>query len=73
MGARRLKLTKKVASEGSDLVIGYGGDGTLNDVVNGVMNAGGKSLIGDIPGGTYNEWAGTVVLPDDLGQSSADS
>ncbi len=46
-------------------MIGYGGDGTLNDVVNGVMDAGGKSLIGDIPGGTYNEWAGVMGLPED--------
>jgi diacylglycerol kinase family enzyme len=45
-------------------VIGYGGDGTLNDVVNGVMAAGGKSLVGDIPGGTFNEWAGTISVPE---------
>ncbi len=64
-GGETLKLARKAAREGSGLVIGYGGDGTLNDVVNGVMDAGGKSLIGDIPGGTYNEWAGVMGLPED--------
>jgi YegS/Rv2252/BmrU family lipid kinase len=64
-GGETLKLARNAAREGCDLVIGYGGDGTLNDVVNGVMDAGGKSLIGDIPGGTYNEWAGAIGLPDD--------
>ena len=47
------------------MVISYGGDGTLKDVVNGVMDAGGKSLIGDIPGGTFNDWAGVMGLPED--------
>jgi len=64
-GGETLNLARKAAREGCGLVIGYGGDGTLNDVVNGVMNAGGKSLIGDIPGGTYNEWAGVMGLPED--------
>jgi YegS/Rv2252/BmrU family lipid kinase len=64
-GGETLKLARKAAREGCGLVIGYGGDGTLNDVVNGVMDAGGKSLIGDIPGGTYNEWARVMGLPED--------
>ncbi|HLI05008.1 MAG TPA: diacylglycerol kinase family protein [Ktedonobacteraceae bacterium] len=60
-----LKLAEKAAKDGHDLVIGYGGDGTLNAVVNGVMYAGGKSIIGDIPGGTFNEWASEVSIPQD--------
>ena len=64
-GGETLKLARKAAREGCGLVISYGGDGTLNDVVNGVMDAGGKSLIGDIPGGTFNEWAGVMGLPED--------
>lgn len=31
------KLARKAAEAGYDLVIGFGGDGTLNQVVNGVM------------------------------------
>jgi diacylglycerol kinase family enzyme len=60
-----LKLAEQAAKVGHDLVIGYGGDGTLNAVVNGVLYAGGKSLVGDIPGGTFNEWAGEVSIPRD--------
>ena len=62
-GGETMKLAWKAAKKGCDLILGYGGDGTLNSVVNGVMQAGGKSLIGDIPGGTYNEWAGAIGLP----------
>jgi YegS/Rv2252/BmrU family lipid kinase len=64
-GGETLKLARKAAREGCGMVISYGGDGTLNDVVNGVMDTGGKSLIGDIPGGTFNEWAGVMGLPED--------
>src|SRR3989440_4220261 len=63
-GGETFQLAKKAARQGYELVIGYGGDGTLNDVVNGVMSAQGKSLVGDIPGGTFNEWAGTISVPD---------
>ena len=60
-----LPLARQAAKDGHDLVIGYGGDGTLNAVVNGVLYAGGKSIIGDIPGGTFNEWAGETNIPRD--------
>ena len=63
-GGETFQLAQKAATQGYDLVIGYGGDGTLNDVVNGVMAAGGKCLVGDIPGGTFNEWAGTISVPE---------
>jgi len=53
-----LTLARQAAKDSHDLVIGYGGDGTLNAVVNGVLYARGKSIIGDLPGGTFNEWAG---------------
>src|SRR2546421_4570152 len=60
-----LPLAEQAAKDGHDLVIGYGGDGTLNAVVNGVLYAGGKSIIGDLPGGTFNEWAGEITIPRD--------
>lgn len=60
-----LKLAEQAAKDGHELVIGYGGDGTLNAVINGVMYAGGKSIVGDIPGGTFNEWASEITIPDD--------
>ena len=64
-GGETMKLAEQAAQDGYDLVISYGGDGTLNDVVNGVMYAGGKSVVGDLPGGTFNEWAGEIGLPHD--------
>src|SRR6478752_8031391 len=61
-----MQLAKEAAESGYDLVIGYGGDGTLNQVVNGVMAAKRRrSIVGLIPGGTANVWAHEIGLPDD--------
>lgn len=65
-GGHSVELANKGAEEGYDLVIGYGGDGTINNVVNGVMNAKGQhSTVGVIPGGTTNVWASEVGIPVD--------
>lgn len=47
------QLATEAPVSGYDLVIGYGGDGTLNQVINGVMAAKRRrSIVGVIPGGT---------------------
>lgn len=63
-GGHTLELATEAAGKHYDLVIAYGGDGTLNQVVNGVMNAKGqRSIVGIIPGGTANVWAGEIGVP----------
>ena len=64
-GGETVSLAEKAIAEEADLVVAYGGDGTLNQVVNGVLKAKGKSHIGLIPGGTANEWAGEMHIPQD--------
>jgi YegS/Rv2252/BmrU family lipid kinase len=65
-GGHTMVLATKAASQGYDLVIAYGGDGTLNQVVNGVMNGKKqKSIVGVLPGGTVNQWAAEVSVPPD--------
>jgi YegS/Rv2252/BmrU family lipid kinase len=65
-GGQAMDLAADAASAGSDLVIAYGGDGTLNQVVNGVLKTKKKQcIVGVIPGGTANVWAGEIQVPDD--------
>lgn len=65
-GGHTMELATTAAKEGYDVVIAYGGDGTLNQVVNGAMNGKSqKSLVGIIPGGTANVWATEVGFPAD--------
>ncbi len=64
-GGHAQELARKAAEHGDDLLIAYGGDGTLNQVVNGAMSAGYEGLVGVIPGGTANVWATEVGVPSD--------
>ena len=65
-GGHTMQLAKDAAEAGYDLVIAYGGDGTLNQVVNGVMSAKkSRSVVGIIPGGTANVWAHEIGIPED--------
>lgn len=65
-GSHAAALAQKGADAKHDLVIAYGGDGTLNQVVNGVMRAKThESIVGLIPGGTANVWAGEIGVPTD--------
>lgn len=65
-GGQTMELAAKAAEKGYDLIVGYGGDGTLNQVVNGVMNKKGQhNIVGLIPGGTANVWASEIGIPVD--------
>ncbi|GCF09384.1 diacylglycerol/lipid kinase family protein [Dictyobacter arantiisoli] len=65
-GKHVMAMAAQAAEEKKNLVIAYGGDGTLNQVVNGVMSVKGKRpTVGLIPGGTANVWAGEVGIPND--------
>src|SRR5437667_4729273 len=60
-GGHSMELATRAAEKNYDLVIAYGGDGTLNQVLNGVMiTRKHSSIIGVIPGGTANVWAAKI-------------
>ena len=49
-----------------DAVICYGGDGTLNEVVAGVLDSGTDRTVGYIPAGSTNDYAHSLKLPPDI-------
>ena len=50
-------------SEGYELIIACGGDGTINEVVNGIMNSTCKSKLAVLPSGTVNDFATYMEIP----------
>ena len=59
---------EKFAREASDfdLIVSAGGDGTLNEVVNGIALGGCKAALGVLPLGTGNDFARTLGVSNDL-------
>ena len=57
------RFAQDAAHRGVDLVISFGGDGTLNEVATGV--AGTDTALGVLPGGSTNVFARTIGLPND--------
>ena len=64
-----VELTRQAVLDGWPLIVAVGGDGTISEVVNGLMKAGGEGEVGTlgiIPLGTGNDLAYALDLPDDL-------
>ena len=55
------KLARNVAEAGARLIVVLGGDGTISEVVNGVL--GHKLSLGIVSVGTGNDFARTLHLP----------
>lgn len=63
------QLVKDFAA-GKDLVICCGGDGTLNETINGVMDLPRRIPIGYIPTGSTNDLASTLGIPRDVKEAT---
>jgi YegS/Rv2252/BmrU family lipid kinase len=63
-----MELAREAANRGYDLVVAVGGDGTVNEVVNGLMGPDGKAGadLGVIRAGTANDFARNLDLPRNL-------
>lgn len=66
------RFAREAAGDGVDLVIAGGGDGTVNDVVNGMYAAGpAMPKLGIIPLGTANDFARGLNIPETIAEALA--
>ncbi len=56
-----IRLARQAADEGYDVAVAVGGDGTINEVVNGLV--GSNTALGVIPAGTSNVYAVDIGIP----------
>src|SRR5437763_11177516 len=58
------ELCREAAREGYDVVVAFGGDGTVNEAANGL--AGYETPLTVLPGGSTNVWCRTLGIPNDV-------
>ena len=60
------KFARAAAAGGCELIVAAGGDGTLNEVVNGVAETKSQVRVGIVPLGTGNDFARSIGLPSNV-------
>jgi diacylglycerol kinase family enzyme len=58
------QICREAASEGYDVVVAFGGDGTVNEAANGLV--GSDTPLTALPGGSTNVWSRTLGIPRDV-------
>lgn len=63
---------KKLPENAYDLIVVCGGDGTLNEVITGIMESGKNFPLGYIPSGTLNEWSSGLNISRNIQDAAKD-
>lgn len=61
-----VNLAKKAAESGRRFIIACGGDGTINEIANGIIESGKDAELGVFPSGTGGDFRRTIGMPTEV-------
>src|SRR5690625_1365921 len=61
-----IKAAKYAVDRGYDVIVAAGGDGTINEVINGIAGEEKRPKLGIIPTGTTNDFARALFIPRNI-------
>ena len=64
-------LARRGAAQGRKFIIACGGDGTINEVANGIVESGADIEFGVLPSGTGGDFRRTLGIPNDTREAGA--
>jgi YegS/Rv2252/BmrU family lipid kinase len=65
-----VELARQAAEAGRKFIVACGGDGTINEVVNGIMLSGADAELGILPQGTGGDFRRTIGMPSTIRRAS---
>jgi len=60
------ELAAEAARQGTKLIVACGGDGTISEVANGIIESGEEAELGILPGGTGSDFRRTLRMPANI-------
>jgi YegS/Rv2252/BmrU family lipid kinase len=66
------QIALEAAKQGRKLIVACGGDGTINEIANGILESGEPAELGILPSGTGGDFRRTFHLSTDPAQAAAD-
>lgn len=67
-----IRLAKKAAQKGRAFIIACGGDGTINEVANGILESGKDTELGVLPSGTGGDFRRTLNMANTAREAARD-
>lgn len=65
-----MELAKQAAEDGRTFIIACGGDGTINEVANGILESGRDVELGVLPSGTGGDFRRTLNMPNSVREAA---
>jgi diacylglycerol kinase (ATP) len=66
-----IELARRAAETGREFIIACGGDGTINEVANGILQSGSDAELGVLPSGTGGDFRRTIGMPQTNREAAA--